>query len=241
MQEQRGLVIHIAEGSFEGTISWQKNPSAQVSSHFVVDYDGTIAQVVEVDVTAWTQIEGNGHWLSVENAGFTPNALTAAQVEANAQLFARCHREFGVPLQIATSPSGRGLGHHSMGAENGVNWGHSDCPGPNIIAQKPAILARAIEIVNGGAMTYPTAAQIENQVWHTGGSTGVAGVSAGSEVHAAARDAAAALAQSKANADTLARIEAKLTAPSSGVSVGGDVAVTLSGTGTLHVEGTAAP
>lgn len=152
MKEQRGLVLHIAEGTFEGTIAWQKNPAAQVSSHFVVDVDGTIAQVVDVDVTAWTQILGNGHWLSVENAGHTPHALTDAQVEANAQLLARCHREFGVPLQIATSPDGRGLGHHSMGAESGVNWGHSDCPGPNIIAQKPAILARAIQIIQGDDM-----------------------------------------------------------------------------------------
>jgi hypothetical protein len=168
MKEQRGVVLHIAEGTFEGTISWQKNPAAQVSSHFVVDTNGDIAQVVETDVTAWTQIEGNGHWLSVENAGHTPHALTAAQVEANAQLLARAHREFGVPLVVAHSPSDRGLGHHSMGAENGVNWGHSDCPGPNIIAQKPAIVARAIEIIEGAdmALTADDIQKITDSVVH---------------------------------------------------------------------------
>lgn len=150
--ETRGLVLHIAEGSGPGTISWQKNPDAQVSSHFVVDLDGSITQMVDLDDRAWTQIEGNRAWLSVENAGHTPHPLTPAQVEANAQLLARCHREFGVPLTIATSPAGRGLGHHSMGAESGVNWGHSDCPGPAIKAQKPAILARAIEIIQGDDM-----------------------------------------------------------------------------------------
>ncbi len=149
MVEQRGLVVHIAEGGFEGTIAWQKNPSAQVSSHFVVALDGRIAQVVDTAVTAWTQQLGNGHWVSVENEGHTPSALTPAQVEANAQLLARGHREHGWPLQIATAPSGRGLGHHSMGAENGIQWGHADCPGPAIKAQKPAILARAIAIING--------------------------------------------------------------------------------------------
>jgi hypothetical protein len=40
-----------------------------------------------------------------------------------------------------------GLGHHSMGCD--YNWGHCDCPGDAIIAQKPQILNRAIEIVNG--------------------------------------------------------------------------------------------
>ncbi len=156
--EQRGLVVHIAEGGFEGTISWQKNPAAQVSSHFVVAKDGRIAQVVDTAVTAWTQRAGNGHWVSIENEGFSPGALTAAQVEANAQILARGYREHGWPLQLATSPAGRGLGHHSMGTAGrsvptdtwtGATWGHEQCPGPAIIAQKPAILARAIDITNG--------------------------------------------------------------------------------------------
>lgn len=157
MREHRGLVIHIAEGYFEGTIAYQKNPDANVSSHFVLSdgakgqgADGELAQVVDTDITAWTQRSGNGHWLSVECAGFTPNPLTAAQCESVAQLLARAHRVYGVPLQLATNPDGRGLGHHSMGCNwpSGA-WGHCDCPGPAIIAQKPAILARAIEIANG--------------------------------------------------------------------------------------------
>jgi hypothetical protein len=50
-------------------------------------------------------------------------------------------------LQVADSPAGYGLGHHGMG---GAAWGgHYDCPGPNNVALKPAIVARAIEIVNG--------------------------------------------------------------------------------------------
>lgn len=171
MREQRGLVIHIAEGYFEGTISYQKNPAANVSSHFVLSNgargqgaDGELAQIVDTDITAWTQRSGNGHWLSVECAGFTPHPLTAAQCESVAQLLARAHREYGVPLQLATNPDGRGLGHHSMGCNwPGGAWGHCDCPGPAIIAQKPAILARAIEIVNGAndmeqtdKLVYPT-------------------------------------------------------------------------------------
>lgn len=156
MVEQRGVVIHIAEGYYEGTISWCRNPRSDVSAHFVVARDGRIAQLVRTDTTAWTQGKGNGHWLSIENEGFTLGhdlhqpgweRLSPQQLEANAAILAKAHTTYGVPLQLATSPSGRGLGHHSMGAENGVAWGHDDCPGPPIIAQKPAIVTTAASMV----------------------------------------------------------------------------------------------
>lgn len=149
MGEWRGVVIHIAEGYYEGTIAWQLNPVSDVSSHFIVAKDGRIAQMVDTSIAAWTQRDGNGEWLSIENEGFVPSALTSAQIEANAAILARAHREYGVPLQVTTSPTGRGLGHHSMGAENGFNWGHSQCPGPAIVAQKSEIVSRAIAITSG--------------------------------------------------------------------------------------------
>ncbi len=151
MTEIRGVVVHIAQGTYQGTISWQRNPESRVSSHFIVALDGKITQMVDTTETAWTQRAGNGHWLSVENAGYVPNPLTAYQVEANARLLARAHQRHGVPLQLADSPDDRGLGHHSMGAKPGspADWGHSACPGPAIIAQKGRILARAKEIING--------------------------------------------------------------------------------------------
>lgn len=167
--EHRGLVVHIAEGSYEGTIAWQRNPDANVSSHFVVGLDGAIAQMVDTDIRAWTQAAGNSRWISVENAGHTPAPLAAAQVEANARLLARAHHVYGVPLQLAVNPDGRGLGHHSMGCNwPGGAWGHCDCPGPAIIAQKPAILARARElsIVEGTDMvTDDDVRRIAQAVW----------------------------------------------------------------------------
>jgi hypothetical protein len=158
----RGLVLHIASGFYDGTISWQKRDSGsdRTSSHFIVGRDGRCAQMVDTADASWAQKSGNGTWLSVELEGFAPDdglhashpgweSATAAQVEVCARLLARAHRDDGVPLQLATSPSGRGLGHHSMGAESGVDWGHSACPGSAIKAQKPAILARAVAITNG--------------------------------------------------------------------------------------------
>lgn len=154
MYEQRGLVIHIAEGYLDGTLAWQKNPSAEVSSHFIVggprdgaSKDGVCYQVVDTDTIAWTQSSGNGHWLSIECSGFTPDKLSEKQIDKIAHVFAKCHLAYGVPVQIATSPNGKGLGHHSMGCDYG--WGHCDCPGPNIINQKQAIIDRTNQILSG--------------------------------------------------------------------------------------------
>jgi len=147
MVEQRGLVLHIMQGSYAGSISWGKNPVSSVSFHFATRADGHIGQLVDTDVTAWTQGNGNGHWISVENEGYSGNPLTAGQVEACAQLYARGVREYGWPLQTTDSPSGFGLGWHGMG---GSAWGsHPDCPGQPIKDQRGAILARAEQILTG--------------------------------------------------------------------------------------------
>lgn len=156
MQEHRGLVLHIAEGFYQGTIAWQDDVANKVSSHFVVGRDpGELAQLVDTDETAWTQRAGNGHWLSAEFAGFTTShplhkthpgweKLSDWQLESAAQLLARAHHQYAVPLVVVTSPAGRGLGHHSMG---GTSWGHLDCPGVLIIGQKQEIIARARKLI----------------------------------------------------------------------------------------------
>lgn len=152
--EVRGLVVHIAAGWYEGTIAWQRNEDSNISSHFVVGRDGQIAQMVDTADAAWTQRSGNGEWLSVECEGFIASdsknpggweRLSDKQIDAVARLLLKCHQVHGVPLQTTTSPTGRGLGHHSMGAD----WGHRECPGTPIIQQKPAIVARAAALKNG--------------------------------------------------------------------------------------------
>jgi len=101
--------------------------------------------------------------------GHAVPALTDAQVEANAQILAWAHKTHGVPLQLAPNsrPGSRGLAYHRQGIDG--NWSgyayggrvsggevwteHRGkvCPGDRRIAQLPAILARAKQIVNGGS------------------------------------------------------------------------------------------
>jgi hypothetical protein len=162
------VVEHIADGTFAGTISWQKNASANVSSHFIVAKDGRIAQMVDTSQQAWTQILGNPYSISIENEGFSGEALTPAQMEASARLLVRANQVHGIPLQVTGTVGIPGLGHHSMGYESGVNWGHQFCPGNAIKAQKPTIVARAYDIAGGEDMPGYAASQpewVDDDIW----------------------------------------------------------------------------
>ncbi len=68
----RWIVLHTVEGSASAGINWFRNPDANVSSHYVVDADGDITQMVEVEDVAWTN--GNGPYndtgITVEMAGY---------------------------------------------------------------------------------------------------------------------------------------------------------------------------
>ncbi|UJQ86860.1 endolysin [Streptomyces phage Treat] len=138
-----GLIVHIMQGTLEGSQSWFDNPSAQASSHFGTGKDGELRQWVDTSDRAWAQAAGNRDYLSIENEGKVPDKLTAKQIEAVAQTFAWVCKTYKVPYQVADKPGEKGLGFHRMG---GAAWGGHSCPGDNIIKQLPEIVARAKEI-----------------------------------------------------------------------------------------------
>lgn len=146
-----GVTLHIMSGTLLGTDAWFRNARAKASSHFGTGRGGDLRQWVDTRDRAWAQANGNPHWISIENEGRGGMELTTAQLDRCAEVLAWAHQKHNVPLQIATSPAGRGLGHHAMG---GRAWGnHLACPGPKIVAQKPEIIRRARLILDG---TLPT-------------------------------------------------------------------------------------
>lgn len=174
MTAHRGIVLHHAEGGYRGTIDWQLNPdqrygngeSVTTSSTWVVGKEpGQWAQLVDTDTVAWCQRSGSYTWNSIELAGYHTEALTDWQIEACAQLLAEHHRRYGTPLQVTSSTAGAGLGHHSMDDDLQVEWGHDDCPGAQTIAAKPAIVARAVAIINGEDEDMATPEEIAAAVW----------------------------------------------------------------------------
>lgn len=148
----RGMVLHTAVGSYEGTISWCNNPASNVSTYFVCAKDGRIAQLVDLNNKAWTQAGGNKEWIGVEFEGFGDKgeALTDAQVNSAAAIYAWLHQSYGIPFAITNDPAnGRGLIYHGAG---GTAWGsHFACPGPQIVAQRQIILERAAAKVGATA------------------------------------------------------------------------------------------
>lgn len=154
ISDYRYVVIHTAEGSYEGTIAWQKNTASDNSSHFIVDYDGKIAQVNDTANRSGAQKNGNPYSIAIENAGNSGTPLTEAQLTANAHILAKAHTVHGIPLQVTNNVNTNGLGHHSMGFESGVDWGHHFCPGEIIKAQKAQIVGRAKSILAPAPITH---------------------------------------------------------------------------------------
>jgi len=141
-----GLVLHITTNDFD-PFGFFSNPANQASSNYWASALGLLEEYVEPDLRAWAQSSGNGSWVSVETSGREGTAMTDAQVQAVAELFAWGHQHYGWPLQLSDSPTTPGLGWHGMG---GGDWGgHIYCPGVERKAQRPEILRRAALIVGG--------------------------------------------------------------------------------------------
>lgn len=136
-----GVVLHIMQGTLDGSDAWFRNPAAQASAHFGVGKDGRIFQWVDTHDKAWAEVAGNSNWISIEHEGNSGDKLTDAQLAASARVCAWAARTHGFPLQITDSPNGQGIGWHGMG---GAAWGgHYDCPGTPIKNQRAELIAIA--------------------------------------------------------------------------------------------------
>jgi hypothetical protein len=136
-----GLVLHIQEGTEDGTWAWfNKRRKKGSSAHFGNPKHGKLEQFVDTDNVAWAQGAGNYHWISVENEGKAGDSLTTSQIQNLAALMNWLHDNEGVPLQLADNPAAFGLGYHSMG---GKPWGHPQCPGTRIVSQRLGIVLTA--------------------------------------------------------------------------------------------------
>jgi hypothetical protein len=152
----RGVVLHIMEGTLDGSDSWFRNNASQASAHFGVGKDGRIYQWVDTADRAWAQAAGNRTWLSIEHEGHAGDTLTAKQLTASAHIIAWAHTTHDVPLQPTDSPDGRGIGWHGMG---GSAWGgHTGCPGNPIKGQRAALIKAAAALLAPKYEPFPGAA-----------------------------------------------------------------------------------
>ena len=96
------IVIHVAQGTYAGTINWFQDRRANVSAHYVVSKRGAVTQCVQNVDIAWHA----GHWptnkrsIGIEHAGYigNPSWFTPKMYRASAKLSASLSRRLGIPV-----------------------------------------------------------------------------------------------------------------------------------------------
>ena len=128
------IVIHIAEGSYSGTISWFKDRHSNVSAHYVVGPKGNVAQCVRNEDIAWHagNWEYNRRSIGIEHSGYasSPGAFQG-KYRTSAKLSAYLARRFNIPVKKRNFVLHRNV--------PGVN---KTCPGPHFNYDKYLRLVR---------------------------------------------------------------------------------------------------
>jgi N-acetylmuramoyl-L-alanine amidase len=96
------VIIHVAQGSYAGTINWFQDRRADVSAHYVVSRKGGISQCVRNKAIAWHagNWRYNCHSIGIEHAGYVsdPDSFTRKMYRASARLTAWCCKKHHISL-----------------------------------------------------------------------------------------------------------------------------------------------
>uniref|UniRef100_UPI00374E1DF1 N-acetylmuramoyl-L-alanine amidase n=1 Tax=Streptomyces litchfieldiae TaxID=3075543 RepID=UPI00374E1DF1 len=117
------VVIHVAEGTYDGTIDWFRDPLAEVSAHYVIrSSDGEITQMVRDADTAWHAKSANDSSLGIEHEGYVEDAtwFSEALYRSSAVLTRHLCDRYGIPRDRA----------HIVGHSEVPGNDHTD-PGPH--------------------------------------------------------------------------------------------------------------
>ena len=141
------VVIHVAEGTFSGTISWFQNPKVTALTHFVVGKRENevvqMARFIDACVHAgWNKgiwslhngISPNFRTVGIENAGFTGEPFTDWQYRCNAWIISVAAARFKFPINADTV-----IGHYQLDQVNRKN-----CPGSGVDFSRLIEMARKL-------------------------------------------------------------------------------------------------
>ena len=97
------IVIHDTEGSYAGSISWFKDPAANVSAHFVIKSStGAITQMVKEKDVAWHDACFNTTTIGIEHEGYAAKPdlwFTEPMYIESAKLTAYLANKYNVPKE----------------------------------------------------------------------------------------------------------------------------------------------
>jgi hypothetical protein len=97
------IVVHVAQGTYSGTLGWFRNPDNTGSSaHYTVSRYGAVGQSVRDEDIAWHAgwWKTNKRSIGVEHAGYIrdPSWFTNDMYNASAKLSAWLCRRYGIPV-----------------------------------------------------------------------------------------------------------------------------------------------
>jgi N-acetyl-anhydromuramyl-L-alanine amidase AmpD/uncharacterized protein YraI len=124
----RWYIIHVAEGSYSGTIDWFQNPSANASTHYVIENDSSpeLTQMVDESDIAWHGggTNYNNYSLGIEHEGWVDSTYwTDATYRKSARLAQWACETYGIPLRVRrydvapcdqANGAGGVIGHHQI-------------------------------------------------------------------------------------------------------------------------------
>lgn len=173
------VILHTCEGNYAGCWSWLVSAVSQVSTHYVVNEDGSeVSQLVREPDRAWhiaalydctlnlghdcwlNDVQSNDFTVGIEHAGFASQAsFPASQLDASAALVCDVTRDRGIPRDWQHI-----VGHGQLQPENRTD------PGPNWpwIAYVHGVQARCGEVVvddSGGFNDAGVAAAVVPAAW----------------------------------------------------------------------------
>ncbi len=118
------IVVHVAQGSYSGTINWFQDRRASSSAHYVVSRKGRVAQCVRNEDIAWHA----GWWktnkksIGIEHAGYigNPRSFSGPMYRSSARLSAYLSRRFNIPVKHSHI-----IGHNQVPGCSGPGGGAS--------------------------------------------------------------------------------------------------------------------
>ena len=118
------IVVHVAQGSYSGTVNWFQDRRASSSAHYVVSRKGRVAQCVRNEDIAWHA----GWWktnkksIGIEHAGYigNPRSFSGPMYRSSARLSAYLSRRFNIPVKHSHI-----IGHNQVPGCSGPGGGAS--------------------------------------------------------------------------------------------------------------------
>ena len=124
------IIIHTAQGTYAGTISWFQNCAASVSTHYVVSTQGDVTQMVEEEDVGWHVSCWNGRSIGIEHEGYVSQPsvyYTTAMYSGSAALVADILSSWNLPVDrnsvmghVEIDPACNGNSHSDPGT--GWDW-----------------------------------------------------------------------------------------------------------------------